>query len=331
MKRKNFRPSSLCLFASLWSAIAMAGDGSLPTLTVKPVLQIHAAERIDAALHAQILGVTRVGRRIVAVGDHGVILLSDDEGRTFRQARGVPVDSTLTSVSFADNSNGWAVGHWGVIIRTEDGGETWKLQRSDLHVDQPLFSVHFTDSRKGWAVGLWSMMLHTENGGESWDVIQVPPAPGAKKADRNFYSVFGGMNGTLYVACEQGLVMHSGDGGATWTYTQTGYGGSLWTGTVLPDGVVLVGGLRGTILRSPDGGQTWKRISTTYKNSITDFALDRNGKIVATSLDGVVLTSTDDGISFEGAQRPDREALTAVVNTIDGQPVPFSQEGALKK
>ncbi|MFU0418243.1 WD40/YVTN/BNR-like repeat-containing protein, partial [Acinetobacter baumannii] len=91
-----------------------------------------------------LLDATRAGKRVVAVGEHGIVLLSDDEGKTYRQARTVPVSATLSAVSFADEKHGWAVGQWGVILATSDGGETWVKQRMDTAVDQPLFSVVFT-------------------------------------------------------------------------------------------------------------------------------------------------------------------------------------------
>jgi photosystem II stability/assembly factor-like uncharacterized protein len=175
---------------------------------------------------------------IVAVGERGVVLLSDDSGKTFRQARSVPVSSTLTGVSFVDRERGWAVGQWGVVLRTLDAGETWSIQRWDTSVDQPLFSVYFKNANEGFAVGLWSLMLHTADGGATWSTVQLPPPPGAKKADRNLYRIFADAKGDLFVTCEQGRVMRSSDGGVTWTYVETGYTGSL---TARP-------GLRPTIL-----------------------------------------------------------------------------------
>lgn len=323
--------AAVSLACVMCGSLARAAENDLPPLTERPVLRLHAAEISTAAVNVRLLGASRAGRRLVAVGDHGVVLLSDDDGRSFRQARRVPVDSTLTSVSFSDSKNGWAVGHWGVIIRTEDGGETWTLQRSDLQVDQPLFAVHFADSKRGWAVGLWSLMLHTDDGGANWSVVRIPPPPGAKKADRNFYSIFANDKGALYVACEQGLVLRSKDEGATWTYAATGYSGSFWTGIALHDGTLLVGGLHGTVFRSADGGDTWEHVQTPYKSSITGFAQDAPGTIVSSSLDGVVLNSTDDGASFTGEQKSDREALTAVIDTSVGKPLLLSVSGIVKQ
>ena len=139
--------------------------------------------------HKMLMDATRAGNRIVAVGEHGVILLSDDDGHTYRQARHVPVSATLSAVTFTDAQHGWAVGQWGVILATSDGGETWSRQRMDAVVDQPLFSVIFTSPRNGIAVGLWSLMLSTHDGGKTWTKVALPKPPGGGKADRNLYHI----------------------------------------------------------------------------------------------------------------------------------------------
>lgn len=308
--------------------ISQAADQA-PEATVKPQLQILPAEHFSATGSTQILAATRAGKRIVSVGDHGVVLLSDDDGKTFRQAKAVPVSSTLTGVAFVDASTGWAVGHWGAILKTSDGGESWLLQRSDNKVDQPLFSLYFKNPQEGWAVGLWSLMLHTADGGATWSSVSLPAPPGAKKADRNLYAVFADAKGALFVACEQGRVIRSTDGGNTWTYVETGYAGSFWSGVALQDGALLVGGLRGTIYRSVDGGASWQASKSSFKSSVTAMVQQPDKSVVAVGLDGVTLLSVDNGLSFTGKQRADRAALTAVVDTQAGAPVLFSSNGPL--
>ena len=313
-------------------AVAAAFAASTPAAPVKPQLQVKPAERLPAAATVKILAAARAGKRIVAVGDHGVVLLSDDEGKSFQQSRAVPVASTLTAVAFADASNGWAVGHWGAILRSADGGQTWRVQRSDIAVDQPLFSVHFKNANEGWAVGLWSLMLHTSDGGEHWEKVNLPVPPNAKKADRNLYAIFGDAKGGLFITSEQGRVLRSHDNGASWTYADTGYAGSLWSGVALKDNVLLVGGLRGTIYRSADGGDSWQLARTGFKSSVTSIAQRADRSVVAVGLDGMTLVSTDDGVSFTGAQREDRAALTAVIDTPAASgPQLFSTRGPLAK
>lgn len=323
--RRKFCISAL-IAAAVLPLACQAGSQS----HIKPQLKLHAAEKTSAATEAQLLGAAYAGRRLVVVGDHGVVLLSDDDGKHYRQASSVPVDSTLTSVFFTNERNGWAVGHWGVIIRTKDGGETWTLQRNDMTVDQPLFSAYFSNAREGWAVGLWSLMLHTIDGGATWNTVTLPPPSGSKKADRNLYAIFADGKGTLYVACEQGRVMRSTDGGESWVYAETGYVGSFWTGVALQDGTLLVGGLRGAIYRSTDGGVNWAASKTPFRSSVTGIVQLSDKRVMAASLDGIVLSSADGGGSFTGMQRADRAALTAVIGPPGGAPIYFSTSGVEK-
>jgi photosystem II stability/assembly factor-like uncharacterized protein len=290
--------------------------------------KIRPAEPTTAATRAMILSSARAGKRIVAVGDHGIVLLSDTDGADFRQAKSVPVRSTLTAVFFLDEKTGWAVGQWGVVLRTDDAGENWMLQRYDTSVDQPLFSVWFRDRERGYAVGLWALLITTVDGGRTWTQVTLPPPPGRKKADRNLLKIFANRMGTLFVAAEQGMILKSYDG-ENWTYVNTGYKGSFWTGIVLNNGTILVGGLRGTIYRSIDDGGSWREAKLEFKSSITDFA-EAGGKVYAAALDGVFLESDDHGATFKGSQREDRLPFTAIsVNSV-GKLVRFSKQGVVK-
>ena len=277
-----------------------------------------------------ILGAARAGARIVGVGARGMVLLSDDDGAHWRQAKRVPVRTTLTAVSFVDERTGWAVGHDGTIVATTDGGDTWTLQRFDDSIDQPLFSVRFLDRQRGVAVGLWSLVLVTSDAGASWHKVALPRPPDGGKADRNLLKVFSDATGTLYVAAERGTVLRSTDAGATWTYRDTGYAGSFWAGAVAPNGDILVGGLRGNLYRSRDQGQTWQRVESGTKSSLTDIAVSGQ-EIAAVGLDGVIVRSVDDGTTFAASQRDDRQPLTALVpKTTEGQWVLFSKLGVVK-
>ncbi len=309
-----------------WPGPASAADAAAKpaALTLQPAMQrAYASKEL-------VLAATRAGRRLVAVGDHGVVLLSDDAGKTYRQAKAVPTRATLTAVSFADAKNGWAVGHWGAIMHSADGGETWTLQRRDTSVDRPLFSVYFADAGHGLAVGLWSLLLATADGGKTWNEVKLPAPPEGGKPDRNLFAVFANRDGAIFIAAEKGTVLRSEDRGATWSYLNTGYKGSFWTGCALKDGTLLVGGLRGTIYRSANNGRTWNAASSGTQSSITGL-VEEGAKVYAVGLDGVHLVSSDGGMSFGGTQRDDRLSLTAVVVSVTGEVREFSRAGVVKK
>jgi photosystem II stability/assembly factor-like uncharacterized protein len=286
------------------------------------------AAPVKHVTQATMLASARAGARIVAVGDHGVVLLSDDGGKTHRQAKQVPVDVTLTSVSFVDALNGWAVGHWGVVLRTQDGGETWARQRSDTQQDRPLFAVHFFNAKEGVAVGLWSLVLVTHDGGVNWQTITIQPPEGSKRADLNLLGLFADAKGNLYAPGERGMVLRSDDRGQQWRYLPTGYAGSFWTGTALPNGGLLVAGLRGSMYRSDDDAKTWQRVNTGSQSSITALA-SSGSQVLGVGLDGLTLRSRDDGANFAMQTREDRLPLTAALFNDQGVPVIYSRQGVV--
>jgi photosystem II stability/assembly factor-like uncharacterized protein len=316
------------LSLGLVALLLLGGTAQAQAPAEPAALKIRAATKSTAATLAPILGAARAGKRIVAVGDYGIVLLSDDEGKTFRQAVGVPVSSTLTSVSFADDKHGWAVGHWGVIMHTADGGDNWSIQRSDTVEDRPLFSVHFFDANDGIAVGLWSLVLRTHDGGKTWETINLPVPPEGGKADRNLFKVFSSPKGSLFVAAERGLVLRSDDRGQNWRYLSTGYKGSFWSGAALTDGTLIVAGLRGTLYRSEDDGKNWTNVPTGSKSSITDI-VEVGKKVIGVGLDGVQIESTDRGATYVWTQRDDRLSMTALVAAGQSSLLRFSKRGVV--
>lgn len=98
------------------------------------VLQRPALHSARAAT-SSMLAIALAGRRIVAVGERGIIVYSDDGGAHWRQAV-VPVSVSLAGVRFLNGQDGWAVGHSGVILRTVDGGQTWSRQLDGVRAAQ---------------------------------------------------------------------------------------------------------------------------------------------------------------------------------------------------
>lgn len=126
----NFRVhAALALFfLCFFLPVANAKDSFLPSeWKEKNDLLLQPAESSGTPSAGLFLDIHSFGTRLVAVGERGHIIYSDDSGRSWDQAD-VPVQVTLTAIHFPTVQHGWAVGHDGVILHTRDGGESWIKQ-----------------------------------------------------------------------------------------------------------------------------------------------------------------------------------------------------------
>ena len=105
------------------------------------------------------------------VGEFGIVMASDDGGRTWRQQHS-PVDTTLFGVNFADTRRGWAVGSDTVILHTDDGGASWKPQVAPP-LQRPLYDV-FVRGDVGWIVGEAGTILKSTDAGATWAAEPLP-------------------------------------------------------------------------------------------------------------------------------------------------------------
>ena len=161
----QFKAFALSL-AALLAVPLLAAPGPVPVGSF-----FSTAPQLVNPEKAAIYAAALAGTRIVAVGDYGLINLSED-GKTFRQAK-VPTRAPLTSVFFIDARQGWAVGHDGMVLGSVDGGESWQVLRDMRGKDQVLMSVWFENAEHGLAIGQFGLALETRDGGKSWSDFRV--------------------------------------------------------------------------------------------------------------------------------------------------------------
>jgi photosystem II stability/assembly factor-like uncharacterized protein len=271
-----------------------------------------------------LLDVARADGRLVAVGEWGHVLLSDNGGGNWRQAASVPTRVTLTAVTFVDAKQGWAVGHDAVVIHTSDGGETWEMQFQAPEEELPLLSVWFENAEHGLAAGAFSMLLETKDGGETWQRRTLDPH---EAEDYHLNAIFRGPGDSLFIAAEAGSIYRSLDDGASWKRLHPPYRGSFWGGLSLDGKALLVFGMRGHLFRSEDLGESWQKVATGTDQSLQSATIRKDGSIVVVGLGGAVLTSKDDGRTFSAAIEPDRRGIAAVADGSDGRLLLFGETG----
>jgi len=276
------------------------------------------------AVDSLLLGGARAGDRLVVVGERGHILLSDDNGDNWRQVE-VPSRTTLTAISFSDPQHGWAVGHDALILHSSDGGEHWQRQYQDIELQSPLLDVYFADNSHGLASGAYGLLLETTDGGQHWQASAV-------NADDDFHlNAIDLHDGQRLLAAEAGIAYRqpaSQPGHqAGWDSLSTPYAGSFFDILALPDGSLLLAGLRGHLLRSTDNGGHWQQSVTDSSNSLTAILRLQDGRIAVAGAAGTVLLSNDNGISFQPLSIDGRANLSALLQAADGRLLGIGEKG----
>lgn len=329
--------SSLAIWALLSSA-ASAAD-------YEKYLDMRASIPSEKATQSLLTDVWVGGSKVVTVGDRGHILVSENDGESWKQAQ-VPVQNLLTAVDFVDVKQGWVVGHEGVILHTSDGGNTWQLQYANPHrvlsdeemgqltdeqftklpqAGSPLLDVWFRDENTGFVVGAYGMFLATQNGGKTW----VDASSRIENFDGwHLNAIEANKEGIVYIAGEKGVLFRSDDGGESWVTLTSPYGGSYFgamTGAGQND--IFVFGLQGNTFKSTDRGATWVKSKSKNTNGIMDGVVVKDTGVILVGNSGVMLTSKDSGINFSMEITESRESILAIESMANGKLIMVGQGG----
>ena len=352
---KRYKP----IVCRSWLAVmlALAPGAILHAAAIPTPLDRPAIKTVHAAQSA-LLDLTYAGKRLVAVGERGIVILSDDQGKTWRQARS-PISVTLNAVQFVDAQQGWAVGHAGIVLHTTDGGENWsrqldgaqaarlqlvgaqagvarddtaltrnRLARAEQLVkdgpDKPFLGLYFESEESGYVVGAYNLIFHTSDGGRSWQPLSERLD---NPNDTHLYAIRAS-GADLYIAGEQGLLLRSSDGARSFARVVPPYEGSYFTLNACPSGDLIVGGLRGNAFRSADRGGSWNKLDLKATASVLSVTTDCKGRVLLATQAGQILASGDGGRTM----RVIAENLPPVTNIAvlpDGSLLATSLRGVL--
>jgi len=206
------------------------------------------------------------------------------------------VVENLFAAKLLDVGHGWAVGAFGVVYQTTDGGTTWVSQQTPTLDD--LFAIDFVSAQRGLAVGKAGNILRTEDGGTTWTKVH-------SGTDRNLFSVAFATPDHAWAVGDWGAVFESTDGGVT------------WKDRTLPDDIVLTDiawadaehgalvGEFGSVRMTDDGGASWRPVAVGTDKTLfgVDFRTPQDAWVVG--MDGLILRTRDGGETWD-VQRGER-------------------------
>ena len=284
-----------------------------------------AAPQVDTdtalwrAEHGLLLGVAHAGTRLVAVGDAGNVLLSDDQGATWRLSGKTGTDELLTSVIFPTAKEGWAVGQDETIIHTTDGGETWTRQYVKADADQVLFTIISLAPGHLFTSGSYNLILEAADGA-TWKESKIP------NTDDDYH---------LNCAVNRGDdIMVTGEAGhafvryaGAWTPMKLPYEGSQFACLVGADGSFYSFGLRGTAFRALPGAKEWTKIETGTQRSFFGATTMADGRMALVGSNGLLELLDPKTAKTTVLPRPSAGTLSGVTETKDGKLLIVGDDG----
>jgi photosystem II stability/assembly factor-like uncharacterized protein len=211
-----------------------------------------------------------------AVGAKGQIFKTEDGGKNWK----VVSRPFSSGVYFIDSKTGWNIVrdyklNRDSLIRTDDGGNTWTVQKEfGAPVDIRFFFINHTT---GWAVGQEIkedrykghmidnyFIFHTHDGGKTWVTQFKEPGKGKWGSSDAFQDVCFINPDIGWAVGDNGLILHTKDGGKHWKRQNSGTKSNLWRvqfinakrGWGIGNKVTEESGIS-IILYTDDGGEHW--------------------------------------------------------------------------
>lgn len=343
--REHARKYGLLIIAASTGAIISTSALSEDLVGTAISVMNQPSQLTGRAASGLFTSIAKAGGRLVAVGEKGRILVSADNGRSWRQVRS-PTSVTLTDVKFFNGRDGWATGQMGVLLHSSDAGETWTKQldgvlaaeltlaasKSDLATEGsndvttanmqaatqfvsggpsvPLLTILLLGKNRIMVAGGFGLALQSNDGGRNWvSIFDALPNPNG-----NHIYALANLGSKIYVAGEQGLLLASEDG-VKYLSLPTPISGSFFGALTTPKSTLLLFGLQGTVIRSTDGGKHWAQPQSGVASAIDCGTVLQNGDILLGDVSGDLLISHNNGISYSKVVTP--EPVTSIQQARD--------------
>lgn len=315
------------LLALIGAMVALpASAATLPDRLERP------SRMTPLAASSPLMDLQHVGDGVVMVGSSGRILLQS-AGGSLKQAA-VPVDLLLTAVHFVDATHGWAVGHDGVILHSNDGGQTWTKQLdghaiSKLMLDWADAELARVEEASAAAPDDEALSAALDNAYFAVDDAKagVESGPTRPLLDVWFRTAEEGWAVGAY-----GMILHTTDAGKNWAFVSTLPNPErLHLNTVLglADGTLLVAGEGGRVHRSADAGVTWEPVKQLTDGSFYKLMQRADGQALLVGFGGVLMSSADSGQNWQRIALPVRASLYGANELADGTLLITGQGGLM--
>jgi photosystem II stability/assembly factor-like uncharacterized protein len=314
-------------------ASVLLAAGAAWAVQVADVLRMPAPASARAE-RAMLPALALAGQRLVAAGEHGIIVYSDNNGARWTQAQ-VPVSVTLTALHFTDAQHGHAVGHDGAILATSDGGAHWNLQLDGLAINAMMLAearqiadrAHAALERAVDKKAAQAAVDRADN------ALADAEAAGKFGPSRPLLAVWFRNASEGWAVGAYGQALHTRDGGAHWLSAASRipnpeglHYNAISQGA---DGTLLIAGEGGKVYRSADAGASWEVSDTGYNGQLYGVVQAAPDALLAYGFGGHVLRSVDGGRNWTALPQTAKHSLIGAASAADGALLLVARDGAV--
>jgi photosystem II stability/assembly factor-like uncharacterized protein len=252
--------------------------------------------------------------RLLAVGDAGLVIYSDDDGNSWTEQHLPEMPyMPLEGVEFPSDNIGYAAGGTGFVYKSENGGQTWSLQQANS--TEWIISLSFISVDTGCYLTNQGKVYRTENGGQVWfHAGTVPPTSSFRSIEMiNSNEAFVGVSNL-------GGMYRTADGGATWVTAWIGTSASI-NGIHFPSS--QVGYAVGTsdftasidlVLKTTNAGLLWTEVRNNAGSPHLEDVMFLNDDEGFAITGGSILKTIDGGVNWDQTIIGGYSALAQIVD-----------------
>ena len=236
----------------------------------------------------------------------GEINVTTDGGGSWKAV--IDVKRPVRDITFVDAKRGFAVGDGSLVLRTIDGGATWKAQGIGAPDPIDLAAIRcvpgapetalscLAASRKG------DVLVRTTDGADTFSIITPSTDP--------IFAADFASSARIVAGGNAGAVVVSNDGGLTFARVGSRLPGTFSRLRSTTQGAAFAAGGDGALARSTDSGASWSRVDVPTSEALVDvafaspttgYALDSDGTLFRTTNGGTGWSTLDTGTTAKPA------------------------------
>ncbi len=215
---------------------------------------------------------------IIIISDSSKLFYGKFNSENFSMVK-LPMNFALMKIKFINESVGFILGSQGLILKSVNGGNSWKSVPS--YVSTLLYDVAFASENTGFVVGQRGTILKTTDQGETWRKIK-------SSSVKYLRSIVFLNNQVGIIVGGGGTILRTDDGGKSWIKTEFRNVRGLNKIFVFKDLLIILAN-KGYLLVSDDSASSWKLYDTHSFINLINADVSAEGKIFISGIFGNIV------------------------------------------